>query len=105
MNDIIKRKTENATGVPGCSVYNSKVIVSLMSYPARIDLVASVLETLYAQTQKPDRIILWLAEEQFPKREEDLPGELVEDVISGKLDLRWCDDLGSHKKYYYAMQE
>ena len=84
---------------------NSKVIVSLTSYPARIGFIPSVLKTIYAQTQKPDKIVLWLAEEQFPKREEDLPSELVKEVISGKLDLRWCDDLGSHKKYYYAMQE
>ena len=84
---------------------DSKIIVSLTSYPSRIGYIPSVLKTLYTQTKKPDKIILWLAEEQFPRREEDLPGELMEDVDLGRLDLRWCDDIGSHKKYFYAMQE
>ena len=81
------------------------LIVSFTSYPARIYAVLQVLESLYAQSMKPDRILLWLAEEQFPGREADLPKELIDDAAAGKFELRWCDDLGSHKKYFYAMQE
>ena len=54
---------------------------------------------------KPDKILLWLAEEQFPGREADLPNNLVKDAVEDKFELRWCDDIGSHKKYFYAMQE
>lgn len=81
------------------------LIVSFTSYPARIHAVPQVLESLYAQSMKPDRILLWLAEEQFPNHDADLPKALIEDVADGKFELRWCDDLGSHKKYFYAMQE
>lgn len=81
------------------------LIVSFTSYPARIHAVPQVLESLYAQSMKPDRILLWLAEEQFPNHEADLPKALVDDATAGKFELRWCDDLGSHKKYFYAMQE
>ncbi|MBR3299810.1 MAG: hypothetical protein IKI64_11550 [Clostridia bacterium] len=68
-------------------------------------MVPLVLRSLYAQTHKPDRILLFLAEAQFPNKEADLPRELVEDSKAGRFELRWCDDLGSHKKYFYAMQE
>lgn len=81
------------------------LIVSFTSYPARIHAVPQVLESLYAQSMKPDRILLWLAEEQFPGHESDLPKTLIDDTAAGKFELRWCDNLGSHKKYFYAMQE
>ena len=83
----------------------ARIIVSFTSFPARINIVHRVLKSLYAQSKKPDKIILWLAEEQFLNLENDLPTELVEDRNEGKFDIRWCDDLGSHKKYFYAMQE
>lgn len=84
---------------------NPQLIVSFTSYPARIHAVAKVLESLYAQSMQPDKILFWLAEEQFPNREADLPQQLVDDAMAGKFELRWCDNLGSHKKYFYAMQE
>ena len=85
---------------------NSKrLIVSFTSYPARIHLTKQVLDSLYVQNLKADKILLWLAEEQFPNKESDLPETLVADAQAGKFELRWCDDIGSHKKYFYAMQE
>ena len=86
-------------------VTHPKLIVSFTSYPARIHAVPKVLESLYAQSMQPDKILFWLAEEQFPNQEADLPQQLVDDAVAGKFELRWCDNLGSHKKYFYAMQE
>ena len=83
--------------------YLPEIIVSLTSFPERIDKVYKSLNSIFTQSFKPDRIILWLAEEQFPEKE--LPASLVEYVKLG-LEIRWCkEDLRSHKKYYYVMQE
>ena len=82
-----------------------RLIVSLTTYPKRIGLISQVLESLYTQTRKPDEIVLWLAPEQFPEREKELPERLVELSGQGKLTIRWCDDLKAHKKYFFAMQE
>jgi hypothetical protein len=83
-----------------------QLIVSFTSYPARIHAVAKVLESLYAQSMQPNRILFWLAVEQFPNREADLPQKLMDDAMEGKFELRWCNEnLGVHKKYFYAMQE
>ncbi|MCD7754497.1 MAG: glycosyltransferase [Clostridiales bacterium] len=83
-----------------------KLIVSFTSFPPRIAGLSSVLESIYNQSRPADRVILWLAEEQFPQREAELPEELLAFVQAGKLELRWCpEDLKPHKKYFYAMQE
>lgn len=73
------------------------LIVSLTTYPKRIKSVHLVIRSLLCQTIKPDMIILWLAYEQFPNKEEDLPGELVELKKNG-LTIEWCNDIKSYKK-------
>lgn len=83
----------------------NRLIVSFTSYPARIHSVKTVLDSLYNQTLQADEIILWLAEEEFPEREAGLPDALLKDLTSKRFTLRWCDNLGSHKKYFYTMQE
>lgn len=82
---------------------DEKIIISLTSYPKRIDTVWITIETLLRQTMKPDEIILWLARSQF-QNIELLPKKLLEQQNRG-LTIRFCDDLRSHKKYYYVMKE
>lgn len=81
-----------------------KVVFSLTTFPARIDTIWIVIRSLFRQTYKPDKIILWLAESQFPNKEFELPKSLTDLCVYG-LEIRWCEDLRSHKKYYFVMQE
>lgn len=83
---------------------NPQLIVSLASYPPRINSAAIVINTLLHQRLKPDRIILWLANSQFPNKEQDLPYELLRLTEFG-LEIRWCKDLGSYKKIVPALRE
>ena len=82
-----------------------RIIVSLTTFPARIHLIPQVLDSIFRQTKKADKILLWLAEEQFPQREQELPPQLIQYAREGTLSIRWCDDLKPHKKYFYAFQE
>lgn len=82
---------------------NQKIIVSFTSYPKRIGDVYLVVETLLRQSMKPDMVILWLAKSQFESLEK-VPAKLRRLQQAG-LTIRFCDDLRSHKKYFYAMQE
>lgn len=85
--------------------YRPKIIVSLTSYPKRINTVYIPIESMLNQTVKVDKIILWLAKEEFPNLYEDLPVNLLELQKYG-LYIEWCDEnLKSHKKYYYALQK
>ncbi len=73
------------------------IIVSLTSYPARIGTVNQTIESLLKQSLKPDKLILWLAPEQFPNKETDLPQALL-DLQDQGLTIDWYHDIGSYKK-------
>ncbi len=90
----------------GISVQTRKpqIIVSLTSHPARIDTVHLAINTLLRQTFKPDKIILWLAKEQFPEGENSLPENLTQLEKLG-LTIKWCEDLKSYKKLVPALRE
>lgn len=84
---------------------NSDFIVSLTSYPARIDSVWLTTHSLLNQELRPASVELWLAKNAFPKGEKDLPKKLLKQKKQG-LSIKFCDeDLRPHKKYYYAMKE
>ena len=74
-----------------------KIIVSLTTFPARINIVVKTIKTLLTQTLKPDAVILWLAPEQFPNGENDLPQELL-DLKQYGLTIDWYKDIRSYKK-------
>lgn len=77
-------------------------IVSLTSFPARIEDIWITIETILRQSFKPDKIILWLAEEQFPDK--NLPESLTKLTERGLI-IEFCEDLRSHKKYFFSMQK
>lgn len=82
---------------------NETYIVSLTSFPARIHDIWITIEMILRQSFKPDKVILWLAQEQFPDRK--LPKSLTNLVKRG-LTIEFCEeDLRAHKKYFYAMQK
>lgn len=101
---VNKLKSEKS----GSSGINDKprekdIISSLTTYPARIDTVWIVIETIMRQSVKPDVIELWLAEDQF-NGIGSLPQSVL-DLQARGLTIRFCDDLKSHKKYFYTLQE
>ena len=83
---------------------HAPIVVSLTSFPARIDNVWQVVECMLHQTCLPDRIILWLSKEQFPKPSL-IPMSLR--MRQGKhFEIRMVEgDIRSHKKYYYISKE
>ncbi len=74
-----------------------EIIISLTSYPARINTVTYTIESLLNQSVKANRIILWLAPEQFPNKEQDLPSDLLALKNQG-LTIDWYHDIKSYKK-------
>lgn len=95
---------------PICHFFDSRegiddqgtMIVSLTSFPKRIKTVWITITSIMNQSLKPKRIILWLAEEQFPNHK--IPKSLTRLCKRG-LEIRYCSDLKPHKKYFYAMKE
>ena len=49
--------------------HHPRIIVSMTSYPARINTVHLAIRSLLAQKVLPDKIVLWLCKSDFPNRE------------------------------------
>jgi hypothetical protein len=78
-----------------------KINISLTSYPQRFSTLHICIKSLLNQSVKPDRIILWLTENDYGK----VPKELLVLEEYG-LTIKTCnEDLKPHKKYYYTMKE
>lgn len=78
------------------------VIVSLTSYPARIQSCYYAICSILNQTIVPDKIILTLSTQEFSQKK--LPKQF--DLLQEKgLEILWVDEnLKSHKKYFYVFQ-
>lgn len=98
------KTTKNKPNINTSSQKTKKdeIIASLTSFPARINYTYISIECLLRQRVKPDRIILWLAEEQFPNKLSDIPENLLK-LIDRGLEIKFCEDIRSHKKYYYSL--
>jgi hypothetical protein len=81
----------------------SDVIVSLTSFPSRINDVYLVIKCMLRQTVLPKKIILWLSQPQFEGVE--IPEKLL--CLENEIfEVRFVDgDIRSHKKYHYAIKE
>lgn len=91
-------------GITREMIYHKPIIVSLTSFPARINIVDQCIISLLSQSIKPNKVVLWLAEEQFPHREKGLPNNLLKLKDYG-LEIEWCDDIRSYKKLIPALKK
>lgn len=77
-----------------------QLVVSLTSYPARFPYLARTLRSLLDQAVRPDRLVLWIAEDDLSA----LPAEVTELAALG-VDIRPCADLRSFKKLIPALAQ
>ena len=100
----VKKKTISNYGL-NTKPRDKSIIVSLTSYPARIQSVHETIITLLNQTVKPDKIILWLSEDEFVDKEENLPSELLALREYGLI-INWCNkNVKSYKKLLPALEQ
>lgn len=81
-----------------------KVIVSLTSFPQRMHDIHFTLYSLLSQSFKPDAVILWLKDEEFPDKEKDVP-DAVLSLQNNGLSIRWCENIRSYSKLIPALKE
>lgn len=78
------------------------VVVSLTTFDKRINDVYLTIESLFQQSHKADKIVLWVSKEDFSS--EDLPAMLKLQMKRG-LEVEFCEkDLGPYTKFFYALQ-
>ena len=81
-----------------------RLVVSLTSFPARINTVHLTIQSLLLQSLKPNVVVLWLNPEQFPNGEKDLPQSLLELKRYG-LTISWYHNVRSYTKLIPALKE
>ena len=81
-----------------------KIIASLTSWTKRIGTAHLAIQTILNQTRQPDLTVLYLATDEFPRREDDLPRELLA-LRSERFEIRWTKNLRSYKKLIPALKD
>jgi hypothetical protein len=76
-----------------------ELILSLTSYPPRFPTLRRALDSLVNQTVAPDRILLWIADDDFA----ELPNEVRQLECRG-VEIRSCADLKSYNKLIPALE-
>ncbi|SFQ11413.1 hypothetical protein SAMN04487928_11936 [Butyrivibrio proteoclasticus] len=87
-------------GKKGNNPLKKRLIVSMTTIPERIDTVHWSIESLLRQRIKPDKIIIYISEKEFDGVR--IPDEIKE---REEVEIKYVDNLLSHKKYYYTMRD
>lgn len=82
----------------------NKIIVSLTSFPERMDEIRFTIFSLFNQSFKPDEVLLWLSYEEFPNKEQDVPQDVLDFKDNG-LTIKWCENIKSLKKLLPTLKE
>lgn len=80
----------------------SRLIVSLTSTPWRMYDLHYTLHSLLAQSLKPDKVVLWLGRELFPRGDADVP-QAVLALRERGLEIEYCHDVRSYTKLVPAL--
>lgn len=78
-----------------------ELVVSLTSFGNRINEVYLAIESIMQGSVKPNRIVLWLAQEEFEGK--TLPQTLLLQQRRG-LEIKYCNNIRSYKKIVPAMK-
>jgi hypothetical protein len=78
------------------------VAVTLTSWPGKIKDAHIAIESLLRQKFKPNKIILWLAEEEFPAR---IIPSTISHLIARGIEVQWCENIKSAKKLIPSLRD
>ena len=81
------------------------LIISITSFPARIDFFEYTLFSLIQQTTRPSKIILWLSEDEFAKAEKPIPESLAK-YSEFNFEIRFVkENYRSYKKLVHCLTD
>lgn len=83
------------------------IIVSMTSWKKRLNNIPTILDSIFKQTMLPDKIIINLSVDEFPKKENELPKALIEYIKKHEIiEIYWVDGVNTKqwKKFIPTMQ-
>lgn len=99
---LLLNQMDSCIGVTDMLYDNKRIIVSLTTYRYRIHETYLVIESLMRQTLKPNKILLWLAEDEFDN--DTIPLSLKK-MESRGLSIQYCEDIKSYKKLIPTLEQ
>ena len=95
IRDYIKKKYNKSYD----DLFNAPIYINITTWPKRDKFLPIMLESIKNQTLKPDKIILWLSEEEYDKN--NIPTHIQECLDTGKLsEIQWVKrNIFCHKRY------
>lgn len=102
--DHLKNKTLSChtKGISHGNRGEEQVIVSLTTFGERINQVYLPIESIMQGSMKPDKIILWLAKDEFEGK--PLPITLQKQQNRG-LEIAYCHDLKQYNKLIHTLEK
>ena len=83
-----------------------KIVITMTSWSKRIQFTArAIYRFLKTQIVKPDLFYLWLAEEEFPNKEANLPENLFAICEAFNVQIKWTKDNEYCFKRWYVFPE
>lgn len=87
-------------------INDKRIIISMTSWPKRIENVSRVVFSLLQQTIKPDSIEINLSLEEFPNKERDLPNDLLLLQDNDVIKINWVEkNTKTFKKFIPVLQK
>ena len=102
LEELKAKALSNTASIISKNPRKQKLIVSLTTFGKRIHSVYITLESLSSQTLKANKIIIWLAEDEFNK--DNIPITLLNMQKRG-LEVKFCKDYKSYKKIIPTLKE
>lgn len=84
---------------------NNGIIVSLTSFPRRIRHVWMTIDSIFRQSMRPEKVVLFLAKDEFPQEKNNLPKRLLGYERLGLKIIFTNQNLKPHNKYFFALQK
>lgn len=81
---------------------NPDLVVSLTTLPHRLSLVHYAIESIFAQTQLPSQVVLWVPDSVSG---DGVATAELRDLVARGLVVRKVRDVGPHTKLVYALKE
>lgn len=78
-------------------INKDRIIITLTTYPKRDKYIYDVLNNLKYQTKKPDKIYLFLAEEEYNK--DNLPNSIKKCIEEELCEIKWTYNSYCHKRH------
>ncbi len=82
--------------------FEHPVIISLTSTLGNIKDLHYVIYSLLTQTMKPDKVVLWLSEDEFPDKKAPA---FVSNLQSNGLIINWCKEMLPYQKLLPSLKE